>query len=341
MPTMKRHTQSMIRSLATIVFTLVAAGGLVLSVASSATQATTPAAAYQRSLEPGADRETISVSGEPVDVHYGPGQDRVARRVAEICAETLPRLARELGVFRVEPIDIDITDDISRYRRQFGNDLPAWGVAFALMGRDQMVVDAARATRAWNSLETVIPHELSHLLIAQRIGRVAVPIWFLEGLAQWQADEWSLVDSWQLMNAVWSREAPKLWNLQGGYPEGEEQARAAYRLSYTAFTRLFAERKADLPRFLNEVAEIGDFAAAFEAFFGESLAVYYDRFQRDIEERYHSRLLLFQTGPLFSLIAAAFLLVALRYHLRKRRKLKRMEAAERGLSLDDDENRAV
>jgi hypothetical protein len=268
--------------------------------------------------------KTIQLSSFPVRIHYDEGDERVARKIGEICEEDLSRLASQLGLAEIAPFEVEVTDRISRYRDHFGADLPTWGVAFAMMYEQRMVVDVARATRAWNSLETVIPHELSHLLVAQRIGRVTLPIWFLEGLAQWQADEWSLVDGWQLMNAVWSGKAPKLWQLQNRYPAGEEAARAAYRLSYVAFTDLFKDRSGDLGAFLEEVRRRGGFEEAFVSFFGEYPASFYGRFHNELEAKYHSRLLVFQTGPLFSILAAAFVFLAIRYHLRKKRRLREM-----------------
>lgn len=272
----------------------------------------------------GGNTVDMRVASHPVVIRYEDQHERVAKRVAEICEERLDELSAQLGFSGIPPIEIDIVDDIAPYRRRLGNDLPSWGVAFALMGRGKMVVDVARATRAWNSLETVIPHELSHLLFAHRVGLTPVPVWFLEGLAQWQAGEWSLLDNWQLMNAVWSNQAPKLWQLQNGYPAGEEAARNAYRISYAAFVQLFDDRNGDLPLFLDDVRRRGDFEAAFLSVFGEYPMSYYAGFHQRLEAKYHSRLLVFQSGPLFSIIAAVFLILAIRYHVRKRKRLKSM-----------------
>jgi hypothetical protein len=282
-------------------------------------------------------RETIALSSHAVLINYDPGDARVARAVAGICENEIPRLSEQLGISEIKPITVEIVDDVNRFGRQTGNDLPRWGVAFALMGQQLMVVDVARATRAFNSLEKVIPHELSHLLVAQRVGDARLPIWFLEGLAQWQAQEWSLIDNWQLMNIVWSKKTPTLWKLIDRYPRAEEQARAAYRISHAAFTYRFGAQVDELPQFLDAIVRYGNFERGFKAFWGEETTVFYARFHEDLEEKYHSRLLFFQPAPLFSIVAALFLLVILRYSLRKRRKLKNLERMEKGLSLDDDE----
>jgi hypothetical protein len=271
-----------------------------------------------------AERLVMELPSHPVRIHYRTDDERVARRVGEICEDRLDELSSEIGLLMYPMIEVEVAADIGPYRRRLGKELPDWGVAFALMREGRMVVDVGKATRAWNSLETVIPHELSHLLVARRVGGTPMTIWFLEGLAQWQADEWSLVDSWQLMNAVWSKQAPKLWHLHNRYPESEEAARNAYRVSYSAFTYLFGEEFDRLPLFLDEVARRGDFETAFNSYFGEHPTTFYVRFHKHLDGKYHSRLLVFQTGPLFSILAAAFFLVAIRFYLRKRRRLKEM-----------------
>ena len=45
--------------------------------------------------------------------------------------------------------------------------------------------------------------------------------------------------------------------------------------------------------------------------------------------------MLFQTGPLFTMMALLFLLVALRTWIRNRRKMREREDAEHGLRMDD------
>ncbi|UCH82917.1 MAG: hypothetical protein JSW50_10620, partial [Candidatus Latescibacterota bacterium] len=49
-----------------------------------------------------------------------------------------------------------------------------------------------------------------------------------------------------------------------------------------------------------------------------------------LSHRYGSWLMLFQTGPLFTLLAFLFLFVMLRIWIANRKKLKEMERRERG-----------
>ena len=282
-----------------------------------------------------ADPNRITLEDHPIEIVYNDRSERVANRVHEICRDVVDDLALELGLETITPIEVVVADDMRPYRHALGNRLPVWGVAFALLNEQRIVVDVKRASNAWNSLERVIPHELSHILLAQKVGPVPMPIWFVEGMAKWQAREWSMVDSWQLMNTVWGHDTPVLMRLVDRYPKSEADAQAAYRISYAAFTDLFGSDIARLPEFLDLLRAEGDFLSAFRIFFGKDLSTYSIEFQNGLESKYHSRLLMFQSGPLFGFASVLFLLIVIRYQWRKRRKLKNLERQEQGLSLDD------
>ena len=146
------------------------------------------------------------------NVQSGPRHRRVASKVETICEREAPRIAAELGLQRVQPVQIDITDDVAPYGGSHGS-LPEWGVAFALLESNRIVVDVRRATTEFNSLDEVVPHELSHIFLHQRAPGVRFPLWFAEGLAHWQSREWSLVDQWELMRGVWTRSSPRLEDM--------------------------------------------------------------------------------------------------------------------------------
>ncbi len=280
--------------------------------------------AHARRIE--AETLTRTLDPLPVTIQYGNRYGRVAQKVAEICESEIPRIAAELGVGEMQPIEIVVTEDARGYDRSLEPGLPTWGVAFAVLEEQRILVDVNRATSAFNSLEEVVPHELSHLLLFQRVPRVRMPIWFLEGLAQWQAREWSLMDGWQLMTAVWNGSAPRLRDVTYAYPAHEQRAQAAYRVSYAAFTELFGQVGYDhLPKFLDEVATQRNFDRAFADYWGFSLAEYGAYFQDDLERRYRSKVFALQEGPLLGFAAVLFLAVIVRYLIRSRRKFRQLE----------------
>jgi hypothetical protein len=259
-------------------------------------------------------------------INASPRYRRVAEKVDQICAREAPRIASELGLTRVEPIQIDITDDIGAYDRSHAGELPDWGIAFALLEENRIVVDVRRATREFNSLDEVVPHELSHLFVHQRAPGVRLPLWFAEGLAQWQSREWSVVDQWQLMRSVWMRTSPRLSDMYTRYPPEESRAQQSYLVAYAAFTELFAEVGFDdLAPFLAEVERQRSFENGFRDYFGYSVADYQGYFQDGFERKYGSGLMALQSEPLLAFAAVLFLAVVARYLIRRRRKFARLD----------------
>ena len=262
----------------------------------------------------------------PVTIHYEPRYGRVAERVDAVARDNLPRLMSELGLVQLSPIEIVVTADARDYDASLAGELPNWGVAFAILDEQRILVDVEKATRAYNSLDEVVPHELSHLLVRQKVPHARLPIWFSEGLAQWQAREWSLVDSWELMQGVWTGSAPRIEDLGREYPAEEARAQSAYRISYAAFTDLFSGLGFQvLPSLLQAVEERQSFSAGFLSYFGFSTADYAAYFHDEIERRYRSKSLVFQSGPLFGFAALVFVAVIIRYTFRRRRKFQQLE----------------
>jgi hypothetical protein len=273
-----------------------------------------------------ANDRTRALEPLPVTIRYQPRFSRVAEKVDQIARQELPRLMAELGLANLSPIEIVITDDARAYDGSLTHQMPEWGVAFAILEEQRILVDVDKATRAYNSLDEVVPHELSHLLMRQRVPHAQLPIWFSEGSAQWQAREWSLVDGWQLMQNVFAGTAPRLDDLRRQYPRGEEPAQAAYRVSYAAFTELFEVVGFDkLSEFLGVVEAKQSFGVGFLEYWGFSVADYAAYFQDDLERRYRSKALAFQSGPLFGFAALVFVAVIIRQYFKRRRKFAQLE----------------
>jgi hypothetical protein len=262
----------------------------------------------------------------PITINANARNHRVADKIGKICTAEVPRIAGELGLTRLEPIQIDVIDDVAPYNRAHGGHLPEWGIAFAMLEENRIIVDVKRATREFNSLDEVVPHELSHLLVHQRAPDVRFPLWFLEGLAQWQAREWSLVDQWELVQGVWTHTSPRLIDMYGQYPVDESRAQQAYRVAYAGFVDLFAEVGFDdLAPFLAEAERQHSFENGFHDYFGYSVAEYQAFFQNDFEKKYGSAWMALQSGPLLAFAAGLFLVVILRYLIRRRRKFARLD----------------
>jgi hypothetical protein len=145
-------------------------------------------------------------------------------------------------------------------------------------------------------------------------------------LAQWQAGEWKLGDGWALAGAVWSRRVPRLVDLSARFPADPGLARTAYRLSYLAFLEAVGGEPAlSLPDFLRAVDDEGGFEGALRRARGTDYLSFCDRFDRKVRRRYTLPLWIVQDAPLWSLLAVAWLVVAVWARLRNRRRLKELD----------------
>lgn len=259
-------------------------------------------------------------------VNASPRHRRVAEKVLAICEREAPRIAAEIGLTRIEPIQIDVTDDVRQYNQSQAGRLPEWGIAFALLEANRIIVDVGRATRDFNSLDEVVPHELSHLLVHQRAPDVRLPLWFAEGLAQWQSREWSPVDQWELMRGVWMRSSPRLADMYYAYPAEETRVQQAYRVAYAGFTDLFREVGFDdVGPFLADAQRQQSFERGFRDYFGYSVADYQAYFQHDFEVKYGSGWMALQSEPLLAFAAVLFFAVIIRFLIRRRRKFAHLD----------------
>ena len=77
------------------------------------------------------------------------------------------------------------------------------------------------------------------------------------------------------------------------------------------------------------VAARGEFGEAFAGFWDETEGQFCARFDEHLERKYSSPLMLFQTEPLFTFASVLFVIAAVLVWIRNRRKLRRMEAAEK------------
>lgn len=120
-------------------------------------------------------------------VHYYQGEERTARRIAAAAENHLPRLEKDFGVEAKERIPIVVSRD------NFFN-----GSAEPVKTRIQL--DPILAASSQIGTERFVAHELAHIItflalqrdlpISRLSGLGTVPTWFLEGIAQYEAEYW-------------------------------------------------------------------------------------------------------------------------------------------------------
>jgi hypothetical protein len=281
--------------------------------------------AHGASGDPGAAERTRRSSCGPFVLTYPARLEAMAGAVEEFLCESTGGIAAELGLESIDTIAVLIAPETSRYRTQHGGRLPDWSAAYSDIRSQVLGIDSRAVVRMRRPIRTVMRHELSHLLFAQRVGGVRCPAWFMEGLAMMQSEEWSFGDQWRFARNAARREIPYLDDLEGRFPDDAEAASFAYGVSYTAVRELLAERAEDLITLTAFVRELGSFDEAFATTFGETLEHFDGRLHVIVRKRYRNIGVMIQTTPYWLPLTLLFLLAAAVKRYRSRRRLAEWE----------------
>jgi hypothetical protein len=261
-------------------------------------------------------------------VFYPPRFEKTAREVEKLIGESAEKIAGELGLEKATPIKVILASDAKTYAPLHGGKIPEWGIAFSDVDEQVLGINVDLVARSPRSFSTVVRHELSHLLLAQRVHGARLPTWFMEGLAMMQAGEWDLSDEWRLMTMAAGRDVPYLEELRGPFPRSASRASLYYGLSYLAVEDLFRDRPGALMTLTAFIRDTGDFESAFASTFGMSTYDFAGRLYVEIDRRYKVPGTILNASPYW--LGAAFFFVAVYSvkRVRNRRKLERWEEEE-------------
>ncbi len=162
---------------------------------------------------------------------------------------------------------------------------PSWAVAYAVSGAGLVVLIPSRVPAYPDrSLETVLHHEIAHVLISRAAGHHGVPRWFNEGLAVHAAREWQLEDRARVSLATFRRGGITLAELDRRFQAGAHSAAGAYALS-AAFVRYVVDRHGALvtARIFDHLADGRTFGDAYHHATGASLSADESRFWRHLD----------------------------------------------------------
>lgn len=272
--------------------------------------------------------ETRRVSGAPFIIVFPPRLGRMADRVARILDQSFWEIAGEVGLERIDTVTIYIAGDRETYRRYHEGLVPEWGVAYSRWYGHEMGIDAGAVLSEPRPLEVVIRHELSHIVLAERIGGVPCPRWFVEGLAMLQSSEWTFEDQWGLVRSIGRKSLPSLDELKGPFPRNAGDAILAYRVSYYAVEELLGDRQGELVTLTAFIRDLGGFDEPFTLTFGESPGDYSVRLHVLMLNRYETAARLIRSIPYWGVLSLLCVIAYTVKRIRTWRRLKEWERAE-------------
>ena len=161
-----------------------------------------------------------------------------AGRIASGYKRTRDDIEAKLGWrLQVHPVVVLMRNNAA-FQEMAGNKLVT---AFAVGGRNLIVIDYTRMDRIPFDLEDTFKHELTHILLHQRIGDTYLPKWLDEGVAQWASGGISDImragDKDLLQQAVLSHRVLSLQDISSNFPASPNGLILAYEesKSFTEF----------------------------------------------------------------------------------------------------------
>ncbi|RMH23209.1 MAG: hypothetical protein D6696_01310 [Acidobacteria bacterium] len=213
---------------------------------------------------------------------------------------------------------------------------PSWGVGYAFGAAGLVVLMPSRVPGYPDQdLESVLLHEVAHVLIARAARRRPIPRWFDEGVAM-AVSRHGLADRTHLIFATIGRGSLHLADLDAVFPRGSRAAARAYALSGAVVRWLIEEHGEDVVARILAGAGAGlPFDVAFERATGRSLAAAEAAFWRRMD--FWNKWVPFLTSSIFLwLLVTALAIVSFVRRRQRDEEIRRRWDAEDAWSGDED-----
>ena len=187
-------------------------------------------------------------------------------------------------------IDIWVCDTQKDFQASVHVPIQDWAVGCAFpLSRRIVIQNPTHIALAKLQLAQVLRHEIAHVLFGQCTRKAVkeIPLWFVEGIAIYLADEWVPSRHETLLKHIFSKSILPLQELARGFPRSQAGADLAYAQSQDALRWLVEIKGRDtLFALISELSAGKTFNAAFETVVGWDLTTYDARWRESLEERY-------------------------------------------------------
>ncbi|HUQ79458.1 MAG TPA: peptidase MA family metallohydrolase [Patescibacteria group bacterium] len=215
-----------------------------------------------------------TLDGRVVRVHWTDGDDAFGKRALKIGEDAVAATAELLGVTESRPIDFFIYGNQAEFYAALG---PATrenvgGQAHPDIRTLFALITPADIGASW--VESVVPHELTHLVFATAIDNPyhGPPHWLNEGLAVYLSDGYGDSDRKQVDQAVKAGSIIPLAGLTGAFPTTRDRFFLAYAESVSAVDRIVRVNGRDaLVKLIRSYADGVSDDEAFQAALGRDV----------------------------------------------------------------------
>lgn len=277
-----------------------------------------------------------SIQSQHFKVHFTESDKKVAYRAIQIAEESYRTITIDIGFIPAKPITILIFPT----RKEFeiaNRGIQEWAVGQACIGRENIIIIQSPRSNLKITLEKIIRHELTHIVLGMVFKKGYIPRWLNEGLAMYEAKEWQLVNNMKIAEAYLTKKLLPLSHLNFTFPKNEHQAQLAYAQSFDLLLFIMNKYgKEKIIRLIKELSHETNINLSFKKSLGVNLFELELLWQESLKSRFTwiaviiNSYLLWLIFPLLCL----FVYIIKRHQVKK--KIKQWEEEEKlGMGIDD------
>ncbi len=265
-----------------------------------------------------------------VTVYFADRDEKIAGISLKIVHTQRERLTAQYGL-NIKPIHIHIADKQKTYTQYSGSNSPAWSTGLA--GHDKMLVKSPSFSRqTLKAYQETLLHETVHLAL----DGIPLPVWFNEGIAQYEADQFSLQKHIIVSRQFWQQNLMSFQKIEHLMEMPQATAEIAYAQSVAMVDFLIDYFGVGLVgKCLLYAKTYQNFEKGFQSAFLISTQNFKSLWQEEVKNQYRLYIFLDQNNIIW--IFAPIILISGFFltRVRRRKLLRKWEAAE----LEEDETK--
>ena len=250
-------------------------------------------------------------------------------QISEEFYAEMPQLTR---LMPAGMIDIWVCNTQKEFQASVHAPIHDWAVGCAFpLSRRIVILNPKHIALAKLQLVQVLRHEIAHVLFGQCTRKAVreIPLWFIEGIAIYFAEEWVPSRHETLLKHIFSKSIIPLQELERSFPRTQAGADLAYAESQDTVRWLVEVKGRDV--LFSLIAELhagSNFRTAFETVVGWDLATYDILWRESLTERYQWASLFSNSYVLWGGFGGLALIGYLVCWNRRRRHLNRLAQQE-------------
>jgi len=265
-------------------------------------------------------------------IRYTAGDEGLAAELERESRRIRERVIADIGVDFAEKTEIRLCPTLETFReaQPGGTSIPLWAVGIAYSPENIIVLRSPRAVKGSRiDAVDVFAHEFSHIALGRALAGVTIPAWLNEGLAMYEAREWTFSRISVLTRAVLMDRLIPLRVLTLSFPEEQEPAELAYAEGFMFVS--FLINKVGQEAFhglIRDYARYGDLEGALRRGTGMNIAALEERWLVYLKLRVSWIPIITSASTLWFIAALIFVYGYARKKRQSKRRLKEMEMEE-------------